>query len=247
MGRPTKNAAPDAEAIQADYYTRTADEYDAWHVNPGDEHYRALAHISALVDLHGLRSLVDVGTGTGRALQYLARRHPDLELRGVEPVEALRRRAHAERGVPEDAIDDARGEALPYPDDSFDAACELGVLHHVADPAAVVREMTRVARRAVFISDDNRFGWGRLDQRLVRLALWRTGLWDLAVRVRTRGRGYRISDDDGLAYSYSVFDSYDLLARWADDVLVVSTSDRPGSWRHPRLTADHVLLAAIRR
>jgi SAM-dependent methyltransferase len=230
------------QAIQHAYYTDTAGIYDSLHVHEGDEHYRALAFMSALISLHGLESVVDVGTGTGRALTYLAERHPGLKLTGVEPVEALAEVA-VSRGIAPESIVSARGEALPFEDGSFDAACELGVLHHVREPNAVVREMTRVARRAVFLSDNNRFGWGGLGRRLAKYGLHKLRLWDAALYVKTRGRGYMLSDDDGLAYSYSVFDSYDVLDEWADEILVIPTL---GSWRFPLLTADHVLLCALR-
>ena len=68
------------------------------------------------------------------------------------------------------------GLQLPFPDASFDAVCEFGVLHHVEHPNAVVREMLRVSKTAIFLSDTNRFGRGRLFARLVKLALWKLGI-----------------------------------------------------------------------
>ena len=38
------------------------------------------------------------------------------------------------------------------------------------------------------------------------------GFWHVADFVKTRGRGYMISDGDGVAYSYSVFNDYDQIA-----------------------------------
>jgi ubiquinone/menaquinone biosynthesis C-methylase UbiE len=52
---------------------------------------------------------------------------------------------------------------------SIDAAFECGVLHHVAEPSHVVGEMMRVARKAIFLSDSNRFGQGRLIARILKL------------------------------------------------------------------------------
>jgi hypothetical protein len=107
--------------------------------------------------------------------------------------------------------------------------------------------MLRVARRAVFISDANRFGQGSWLGRIAKLALYRLRLWPLANYIKTRGRGYVITPGDGLAYSYSVFDSCDLLAQWASRLILVPTHPPTArSWAHPLLTAGQVLVCAIR-
>jgi len=107
--------------------------------------------------------------------------------------------------------------------------------------------MLRVARRIVVIADCNRFGQGSLPARLFKLSLYKLGLWNVFNSVRTLGKRYQISEGDGLFYSYSVYDSYDLVAAWADRILVLPNgSTRSRSWFHPLLTADGVILIAIR-
>ncbi len=241
------DSAPDAAELQARYYTGTASAYDAMHVHEDDGHAVALQFISSLIEQTQLRSVLDVGCGTGRALRHFRAAHPSLRVLGVEPIGALIRHAMEMHNVPANLVGCARGESLPFADASFDAVCELGILHHVADPNAVVGEMLRVARRAVFISDSNRFGQGSWLGRRAKLALWRLGLWPLANFLKTRGRGYSVSAGDGLSYSYSVFDSYDLLAAWADRIILIpvsETTDR--SLQHPLLTAGQVLVCALR-
>lgn len=236
-----------AAEIQARYYATTRSDYDRMHVAEDDEHYEALGHISALIGSLKLRSILDVGSGTGRALTYFRDRHPEFELRGVEPVSELIDLAVEHHGVPADAIQLGSGERLPFEDGTFDAVTEFAVLHHVPDPAAVVREMTRVARRAVFLSDTNRFGYGSYASRLLKLGLWKCGAWRSADWLRNGGKRYRVTEDDGLFYSYSVYDSYSLLADWADRVLLIPT--RPAtrvSLLHPLLTTTHILLCAVR-
>jgi hypothetical protein len=66
----------------------------------------------------------------------------------------------------------------------------------------------RVAKKAIFLSDSNRFGRGSHTARLLKIALYKTGLWQAARFVQTKGKMYTISEGDGLQYSYSVFDSY---------------------------------------
>ena len=236
-----------AAELQARYYTGIAGAYDAMHVHEDDGHAVALQFISSLVEQTHIGSILDVGCGTGRALRHFRAEHPAVRVIGVEPIGALIRHAVEMNSVPASLVGCARGESLPFADATFDAVCELGILHHVADPNAIVREMLRVARRAVFLSDSNRFGQGSWLGRRAKLALWRLKLWPLINFLKTRGRGYSISTGDGLSYSYSVFDSYDLLAAWADRIILIPvsrTSDQ--SWQHPLLTAGQVLVCALR-
>jgi ubiquinone/menaquinone biosynthesis C-methylase UbiE len=234
------------EQIQETYYTKTASLYDAMHTSRQvDEHYRALKFIDMVCNSLDLRTLVDVGAGTGRGVRFFLERGK--EIKGVEPVKALVRQAEL-HGVPEGLIAEGTGYCLPFEDNSVDAAFECGVLHHVAEPSRVVSEMMRVSRRAVFLSDSNRFGQGRRAARLLKLVLYKTRIWRIARFIQTRGKMYSISEGDGLGYSYSVFDSYDQLAVWADRLWPISTSIEPSvsSWLHPLVTSPTVLLCAIK-
>lgn len=235
------------ERLQARYYAETAADYDDSHVHGGDEHYRALLFISALIRELQIESILDVGAGTGRGVGYFLERHDELLVRGVEPVKALVDQAVHRRGLPADVFVEGRGESLPFADRSFDAVCEFAVLHHVREPARVVSELLRVARRAVFLSDDNRFGHGPAPVRLLKLATHRVGLWPLANYVKTRGRGYTVSDGDGVAYSYSVYDSLPQLDAWADRIVLVPTAGSGfGRVTGPLLTAPRMLVCALR-
>jgi hypothetical protein len=107
--------------------------------------------------------------------------------------------------------------------------------------------MMRVARRAVFLSDSNRFGQGAMPSRLLKLVLAKCGLWPMANFLKTGGTGYTLSAGDGLSYSYSVFDSLEQLQQWADRVVLVPTGQpEVYSWYAPLLTSSHVLLCAVR-
>jgi ubiquinone/menaquinone biosynthesis C-methylase UbiE len=234
------------EQLQATYYARTAGSYDEAHASdPWDEHYAALQIIHSVSDVLGLETFLDVGAGTGRAVSFF--RNKGKEIRGVEPVQALIEQATA-KGVPENVILCGDGRSLPFDDQSFDAVLECAVLHHVAEPSVVVKEMMRVARKAVFLSDSNRFGQGGMAARALKLALYKMGLWRAARYVQTRGKYYTISDGDGLAYSYSIYDSYDQLADWADAIWCLPTASERSSksWLHPLLTSPTGLLCAIR-
>ncbi len=236
---------PRATRLQEEYYQRTAATYDECHVAHDDEHGMALDHISAVCSQLGIGSLLDVGCGTGRAIRRFAG-HSDLEMLGVEPVEALLAMA-AVASSPALGLVQASGAALPFRSGSLDAVCATGVMHHVSDARPIVAEMMRVARVGVFISDYNRFGAGPVPWRWAKLVLARSGAWPWVYRIRTAGRGYNISDGDGVAYSYSIYDSFTQLLTWTDHVYVIPTAKLSSpSWFSPLLNSTHGLICAIR-
>lgn len=234
----------DAIRKQRSYYADTADAYDHLH-HTEREHDLAVRYIAALATSVNATSVLDVGCGTGRGVSRL--RDLGFAAIGAEPVTALLEQAVAGRSVPRAALVQASGDRLPFADASFDVVCALGVLHHVPTPEHLVAEMTRVARRAVFISDNNRFAHGSGVARIGKLVLSKIGLWPVAYWLRTRGKNYRESAEDGVYYSYSAFDSFADLHRWADRVIVVPTDDdiRP-TWIHPLFSSFHVLVCALR-
>ena len=76
---------------QKAYYKERARSYDdSFCSDINDEHYIAAAALSGFLDHFGVRSVLDVGCGTGRMMLYLKSRHPDLLIMGAEPVKELR-------------------------------------------------------------------------------------------------------------------------------------------------------------
>ena len=226
---------------QQDYYAETASAYESMHVQAGDEHFIALEYAAALLNVVRAKSVLDVGSGTGRAVRFLRQRCPDLKIEGVEPVRELREQAQ----VPGTVIHDASGKDLPFHDDSFDVVMSFALMHHVPLPAPVIAEMTRVARFGIMISDANRFGQGSTAADMLKLAIHRTGMWPTFERIRTRGRGYMESDGDGIFYSYSIFDSMPQLQAWADRVFIIPTMPQK---KIPlmQIATPHGLLVAFR-
>jgi ubiquinone/menaquinone biosynthesis C-methylase UbiE len=228
--------------VQRDYYTRTAAEYDSMHVDDGDEHYRALDWLSNLIAQNRFTSLLDIGSGTGRALRYLKERHP-IRYLGVEPVDALRNAGYA-KGLAADELVDGNALALDFPADSFDVVCEFGVLHHIKDHRAAVAEMCRVAKHGVFLSDSNNFGQGSKLTRFVKQSINAFGLWPAFDLMRTRGKGHHWSEGDGLFYSYSLINDLPVLQRKFPKLHFLSTmaSTGPDLYRH----ASHLAVFATR-
>jgi SAM-dependent methyltransferase len=115
-----------------------------------------LAEVGRLLGRLGERAtLLDVGTGLGdipaRAQRYALRRGVRLTTFGMDGAEVLARAARAQV----DASTCADARALPFADSSIDVVSCSQVLHHFEDAQipAVLREMHRVARRAVIVSD----------------------------------------------------------------------------------------------
>ena len=230
------------DRIVREFFAQKAAGYDAAPVHTADEHTQALGRIAAMARDLQCSSILDVGCGTGRAIQQLARELPGVRLCGMDFSFEMLEQGRKKKIARADLLQ-CDGYHLPLRDATFDAVCEFALLHHVRHPNQVVAEMCRVARKAVFLSDHNRYGQGSLPERLLKLALRGVGLMDFAFYIRTGGRGYGPYEGDGLSYSYSVFDSYPLLSEWADRIFEISIR---GSARYPLLTAEHVLVVAIR-
>lgn len=229
--------------IQRKYYSEEAKNYDAMHINTKDEHYFSLRFLETIIDYYDVKKILDIGAGTGRVATYLKSKYPDLKIVSIEPVKELREIGHR-KGLTETELLEGDATKLMYQEDEFDIVCEFGVLHHIKKPEIAVQEMLRVGRIGIFISDSNNFGQGSGPSRFIKQALNKIGLWKLADFVKTNGKGYMISEGDGLAYSYSVFNNFKLIGQ-SCDVHIVNT--KPGVGVNPYRTASHVALVGIKR
>ncbi|MEO0063127.1 MAG: hypothetical protein RLZZ08_1687 [Pseudomonadota bacterium] len=219
---------------QRDYYTRTAEHYEAMHVGHMDEHQIALSAFAGMAQMIGAGSVLDVGAGTGRAVRLLEQHLPEARIVGVEPVDALRAVGHASGIAPEQLVP-GDAMALPFPDKSFDFVIETAVLHHVADPAAAVREMVRVARKCVLISDSNKFGQGSTAVRWAKQMIGALGLWRPLIWLSTGGKMAKWSEGDGVYFSYSVFDTMNEISGtfprhiWLTSASIIGTDLKRGT------------------
>ncbi len=236
-----------AVLLQRQYYTDTAAEYDTAHAGEGDDDPLNLRLLFGFLRMIEARSVLDIGAGTGRAVRHLMDNMPDVSVRGLEPVAARIEEAVQKKGIPKGTIIQGVGEALPFENASIDVVCAFGMLHHVKRPENVIREMMRVARKAVIIVDGNRFGLGRWPIRLLKLALYKAGVWKIVDYLKTAGKGYIYTDGDGLFYSYSVYDSFDCIAEWAGQLIIIpNQACKARSWLHPLLTSGGVFLCALK-
>lgn len=232
----------DAAHIQREYYRATATQYDRMHGGDGHEHAFALALMGSMIDFLRIKSVLDVGAGTGHMVSHLKRTRPDLRVLGIEPSPELREEGYR-KGLSSAELVDGDAQALRLHDSEFDLVCEFGVLHHLPAPGKAVTEMLRVAARAIFISDANNFGQGSPITRAMKQALNALRLWPVANFIKTGGKGYTITEGDGLSYSYSVFNDYAQIREKCTAVHVLNTG---GDGRNPYRAAPHVALLGIK-
>jgi ubiquinone/menaquinone biosynthesis C-methylase UbiE len=232
----------ESDTQQRDYYSRTASDYDESHLESDPEHNFAIAILAGLLDFLSITSVLDVGCGTGRAITHLKRVAPTVQITGIEPVAALREIAYSKGLLPTE-LRDGDATALAFADGAFDVVCAFGVLHHIQDQSRAVSEMFRVARKAVFISDTNIYGQGGYLKRAVKRCCHALHIWPLLFFLKTRGRNYISSKEDGVSYSYSVFDSVSYLKRHCRSVHPIATRSAG-----PNLlsTASHAAVLGIK-
>src|SRR5271169_3402215 len=172
-------------SIQRAYYRNTASLYDAMHLDDS-EHNFALAFLLSCLTMLGCGSVLDVGAGTGRAPLHIRQHRPEVFVCGLEPSKELRDQAYL-KGMRREEMIGGDACALPFPDAAFDLVCEFGALHHIPKPHAAVSEMLRVAKLAVFISDNNNFGSGPIVVRAIKQLINSLGLWRVFDMAKTRG------------------------------------------------------------
>lgn len=236
------NVAKESQT-QRSYYAETAAKYDSMHVDDEDEHYFALSFMVAALDFLQATSVLDVGSGTGRAVLYLKQHCPDVRVVGVEPVKELREIGYS-NGLSKDELIDGDATHIDSAAEDFDLTCAFGVLHHIRTPENAISEMLRVSKKAIFISDSNNFGHGSLAARTIKQLIDLVGLWSVANIVKTKGKGYIVSEGDGLSYSYSVFNNYRQIQEHCKRIHILNTRD---GHINPYRTASHVALLGIKK
>jgi demethylmenaquinone methyltransferase / 2-methoxy-6-polyprenyl-1,4-benzoquinol methylase len=116
--------------------------------------------------------LLDVATGTAGVALRLTEQ-TDAFVTGLDLTEAMLRRGQA--NVAASAADGrvellaGRAEGLPFPDAVFDAVTFTYLLRYVADPAATLRELTRVLKPGSPMAS--------LDFLVPRHSFWRWSWW----------------------------------------------------------------------
>jgi 2-polyprenyl-3-methyl-5-hydroxy-6-metoxy-1,4-benzoquinol methylase len=128
----------------------------------------------------GTIQLLDVATGSAdipiHLVRWARRRSVRLEILATDahPATVALAREHT-LGEPEIEVAQANALDLPYADGSFDVALCATALHHFSreDAVCVLRELGRVARCAVIVSDLRRSRLALAGAHLLAATLWR--------------------------------------------------------------------------
>jgi SAM-dependent methyltransferase len=148
--------------------------------------------------------------------------------------------------LPQARLVAGRGEKLPLESGSVDLALATGIMHHVDSPSAVIREMFRVAKKAVLISDHNNFAFGGPRARGLRLWLYSLRLLGFATYLKQGFRRQSYSEDDGWYFPYSLLNDYGLISSLSAEVDIIPT--RPSSLREGNLllAQSHMAILAVK-
>ena len=102
------------------------------------------------LDLRGCEQVLEIGCGVGAQIDIVLRRHPLVRVTGVDITPSQLDTARGGLAAPlvtgRAALCAASGAALPFREDSFDAAYTFWLLEHVAEPIPILREAHRVLR-----------------------------------------------------------------------------------------------------
>jgi len=230
-----------AATTQRAYYAATASQYDQMHLLESEQEY-ALAQLTGILGYYSLKSLLDVGAGTGRVLRHAKQHLQSTRVMGVEPVTELREVAY-KNGIKETELIDGDALALPFESESWDIVSAFGILHHIQRPNAAVAEMCRVAKYGIFLSDLNNYGCGSFPQRALAQILRSLGLWRAFQYVKNGGKLEKYSQGDGIHYSYSLFDS---LATIKGKFPQLYLSNTKGSSSNLYRACSHVSVFAVK-
>lgn len=101
--------------------------------------------VSSHVKGQQIRTILDLGCGTGRFSEVLAVRF-DAEVIGIEPSKKMLEQARSKVSDARIRYELGHGESIPLPADSVDLIFMSMVFHHFADPKLAASECRRVLR-----------------------------------------------------------------------------------------------------
>lgn len=92
------------------------------------------------------QSVLEIGFGTGKLLERLARAAPGIHLSGVDPSETMVSVASARPLLKDSDLRVGAAEHLPWPGGTFDAAAALHSFQFWSDPDQALSELRRILK-----------------------------------------------------------------------------------------------------
>lgn len=193
------------------------------------------------------KSVLDIGSGMGGFLVAATRN--EMAAVGIEPnaeYGTITRLRGARYGLSPPVIR-AVGEALPFPDASFDAVLAQDILEHVRDPDATLREMRRVIRPdgVALVTVINRFAWRDPHYHMYGIN-WLPRQWGewIVERLGRSKRGAGFADNQRLSDMY--YDTFAAFTAHAASLGFAATDTKEGSLAE-RAGARRGKLAGLKR
>ena len=138
-------------------------------------HFEKLHHLLRLIDFDAWRDrdVLDVGCGAGVEVVRFGRAGARVTGVDAAPNAVALARANAEQQGVAARLDVADGEALPYPDASFDLVYAHGIVQYAADDRRVVAECHRVLRPGglLVVQVYNRRSWLQVLSKVMKVPL----------------------------------------------------------------------------
>jgi len=135
----------------------------------------------------GLETGLEVGCGTGHFTRRLA--GWGLDMVGLDTSLAMLSQAQQRQDAPAVAYVLGDGQALPFPDRTFDVVALITALEFMSDPPLALHEAARVARRGMLLGALNRHSLLQWQRR--RAGRLRPSIYD-------RGRYFSVSELVGM-------------------------------------------------
>jgi len=101
--------------------------------------------VSAHVKDQRIKTILDLGCGTGRFTEALAIRF-DAQVIGIDPSKKMLARARSKSSDDRIRYEQGRAESIPIPDNSVDLIFMSMIFHHFDNPRLAARECRRVLR-----------------------------------------------------------------------------------------------------
>jgi SAM-dependent methyltransferase len=206
------------------HFDDRADRYDNDTETWDQQDFANFETVIPYVISQGGNRILEVATGTGIVLDKLL--SAGMDACGLDLSAGLLRVAEEKRRISKERLYLGDAEKLPFPDKNFESICVFRSLHHMDNQAAVLAEMSRCARKNIFVYD-SAGGW----RRRLKSGLTSVGLYQFLYSILRgqRDSGYRPANEtEGPVKVFYVEDAVPILRDLG--MRIVSIQNYKSSW-----------------